>query len=123
MRPAPFTSLAAAALLAAASPAGAQFVQLSRCQAAWPCSAPFGIRYQPDPLIAGQYGNVPTTAFSARIDPTRLFQLPSFDLSKELEHQDFARDAARIFVLRHPVLKPKPVEPEAAESSAAPAKN
>ena len=123
MRPAALASLVAAALLAAASPAPAQFVQLSRCQAAWPCSAPFGIQYKPDPLIAGQYGNVPTTAFSTRIDPTRLFQLPSIDLSKELDHQDFARDAARIFVLRHPALKPKPVEPEAPEGSAVQPKN
>lgn len=123
MRPAALGSLAVAALLAAASPARAQFTQLSRCQAAWPCSAPFGIRYKADPLIAGQYGNVPTTAFSARIDPSQLFQLPAIDFSRELERQDFARDAARIFVLRHPILKPKPTEPEAAEGSATPAKN
>jgi hypothetical protein len=115
--------LAAAAFLAAASPARAQFVQLSRCQAAWPCAAPFGIRYNPDPLIAGQYGNVPVSAFSVRIDPTRLFQLPAFDLSRELERQDFARDAARIFVLRYPILKPKPAAAEPLEGPAAPAKN
>jgi hypothetical protein len=122
MKRAALVCLAAAAFLSAASPARAQFVQLSRCQAAWPCAAPFGIRYNPDPLIAGQYGNVPVSAFSVRIDPTRLFQLPAFDLSRELERQDFARDAARIFVLRHPVSKPRLAEPEASEGSAAPAK-
>jgi hypothetical protein len=43
-------------LLVCAS-ARAQFIPLSRCQSAIPCSIPFAVTYRPDPLIAGQYGN------------------------------------------------------------------
>lgn len=116
-------ALLGAAALAAAAPAGAQFVQLVRCQAAYPCSSPWGIRYNPDPLIAAHYGNVPTTAFSGRIDLARPYQLPALDISKTLDSQDFARDAARIFVLTHPTLKPKAAEPEPAAAPAAPEKD
>lgn len=112
--------LLAAAVLAAAPAARAQFVQLTRCQAAYPCSVPFGLRYKPDPLLAAAYGNVPNTVFSGRIDPGRLLQTPVVDLSKAVENQDFARDAARVFVLRHPAPKATPAAPpdpaDAAES-------
>ena len=37
--------------------AQAQFVPLSRCHGAFPCSIPFSVEYRPDPMIAGQYGN------------------------------------------------------------------
>ncbi|HKD11690.1 MAG TPA: hypothetical protein VKE50_06420 [Thermoanaerobaculia bacterium] len=37
--------------------AQAQFVPLSRCHGAFPCSIPFAVDYRPDPMIAGQYGN------------------------------------------------------------------
>lgn len=57
----------AAGFLAAGS-ASAQFVQLSRCHAAFPCSIPFGLQYRPDPLIAGFYADVPNTAVSGRIE-------------------------------------------------------
>ncbi len=46
-----------AAFLASA-PARAQFVALSRCHGAFPCSIPFAVIYRPDPLLAGQYGNL-----------------------------------------------------------------
>ena len=52
----------------AASSADAQFVHLSRCHAAYPCLIPFGLQYNPDALIAGPYAQVPTTAFSGRIE-------------------------------------------------------
>ncbi len=55
MRPAAVRILLAAAALAVAPAAGAQFVQLTRCQAAYPCSVPFGLRYKPDPLLAAAY--------------------------------------------------------------------
>jgi hypothetical protein len=101
-------ALFAAAAFAAAFEARAQFVQLTRCQAALPCALPFGLQYKPDPLIAGQWANASHTVFSGRIDLLRPLQPLVIDLSKEIDRQDFARDAARIFVLRHPAPRPKP---------------
>jgi hypothetical protein len=122
MSRAAFRVLLPAAAFAAASGAQAQFVQLTRCQAAYPCNVPFGLQYKPDPLIAAQYANVPTTAFSGRIDLQWPLLPPAIDLSKELQHQDFAREAARIFVMRHPAPKPTPAPAESA-TSGEPAKN
>lgn len=128
MRSARARILLAAAALCLASAARAQFVQLSRCQAAYPCSAPIGLLYNPEPLIAGAYGNVPGSAglFSLKIDPSRPLQVPVLDLSKVVANQDFARDAARIFVLRYPAPKvkaaPTPTPPPPA-NTAEPAKN
>jgi hypothetical protein len=94
--------LALGALLAAAS-SPAQFVSLSRCRTALPCSLPWGIRYNPDPILGAQYGNLGTdgSALSIRLDP-KLTQPPKFDLAPVLDSQDFARVAAEVFVLRHP---------------------
>ena len=95
------------ALCGAAAAASAQFVELSRCQSAMPCAIPFGLRYNPDPLSVSGFTAIPHTAFSMRIDPTKPLA-PKVDLSKELDKQDWAREAAKIFVLKYP-LKPKPV--------------
>jgi hypothetical protein len=111
------------AALAPASAARAQFVQLTRCQSAYPCSTAFGLQYKPDPLIAGPFASVSHTAVSGRIDLQRPVQLPAIDLSKELEHQDFAREAARIFVLRHATPKAKPASPPTTSDSTEPTKN
>lgn len=116
MRRAALRVLLAAAGLAAASGAKAQFVQLTRCQAAYPCNVPFGLQYKPEPLIAGQYGNVPSSAFSVRVNPVKPFSPPKVDLVTELDHQDWAREAARIFVLKNPRPKPTP-PPEDAVSA------
>ena len=56
----------------------AQFVSLSRCQAAYPCAFPFGLQYRPDPLIAGQYARLPDTAISVRL-PLRAPLIPQLD--------------------------------------------
>ena len=95
-----------AALSGAAAAASAQFVELSRCQSAMPCAIPFGLRYNPDPLSVSGFTAIPHTAFSMRLDPTKPLA-PKVDLSKELDKQDWAREAAKIFVLKYP-LKPKP---------------
>lgn len=61
--------------LSLARTASAQFVGLSRCHSAYPCSIPFGLQYHPDPLIAAQYGQPSHTPLSARIElkfPVRL---------------------------------------------------
>ena len=94
------------ALCGAAAGARAQFVELSRCQSAMPCAIPFGLRYNPDPLSVSGFSGLSHTAFSMRIDPTK--PAVRVDLSKELDKQDWAREAAKIFVLKYP-LKPKPV--------------
>lgn len=123
--------LLAVAAFVAAPGARAQFVQLSRCQAAYPCSLPIGLLYNPEPLIAGAYGNVPGSAgaFSLKIDPNNLLLGPVLDLSKVVEHQDFAGDAARIFLLRYPPPKakvtptPTPTPPSQSEVVPGPPKN
>jgi hypothetical protein len=63
-----FCGLFLAAGLLASSAAQAQFVPLSRCRAAYPCSIPFGLQYRPDPLIAAQYGGAGNTAMVARVE-------------------------------------------------------
>jgi len=98
----------AAALSCAAAAADAQFVELSRCQAAMPCAIPFGLRYNPDPLSVSGFTALPHTAFSMRVDPAHPLNPPRVDLSKALDSQDWARQAATIFVLKYP-LKPRPV--------------
>jgi len=58
--------LAAAAVFVSGTAAG-QFVPLSRCRGAFPCSIPFSVVHRPDPLIAGQYGGPATSALSVRV--------------------------------------------------------
>jgi hypothetical protein len=55
------TALLALAGALVAVTARAQFVPMSRCQAALPCSIPFSISYRPDPLIAGPYSGTGNT--------------------------------------------------------------
>ena len=62
----------------------AQFVSLSRCQAAYPCAFPFGLQYRPDPLLAGQFGRVGNTAVSARI-PLQAPLTPELDKRPQLD--------------------------------------
>jgi hypothetical protein len=57
---------AAVALLVSGTAAG-QFVPLSRCRDAFPCSIPFSVNHRPDPLIAGQYAGPATSALSVRV--------------------------------------------------------
>ena len=70
-------ALIAIGLLSAAA-MSAQFVSLSRCQAAYPCAFPFGLQYRPDALLAGQYGRVPNTAISIR-QPLKTPLIPELD--------------------------------------------
>lgn len=85
------------------SSAGAQWVRLQRCNGALPCAIPFGVRYDPDPLVAGQYGFVSPNAFSARLDLDLGRPLVHLDTpGPALEPRDFAAEAARRFLLAHP---------------------
>ena len=104
-------------VLGSASVARAQWVRLQRCNGALPCAIPFAVRYNPDPLIAGQYGFVSPNSFSGRLSfeiggPVVHLDKPGPTLA--LEPRDFASEAARRFLLAHPApadKKPAPVEP------------
>ncbi len=111
--------IAIGVLIAAAM--SAQFVSLSRCQAAYPCAFPFGLQYRPDSLIAGQYGRMPDTAISVRL-PLRTPLIPQLD--KRPQPDLGAVDAAvRKSLEMHPPpsarnTKPRATEPLNAEPAA-----
>lgn len=94
-----------------ASAASAQWVRLQRCEGALPCAIPFGVRYAPDPLIAGQFGRMSPNGFSGRLsfDPKLTVEIDTPRMA--LESVDFAAEAARKFVLAHP--NPPKAEPPA----------
>jgi len=90
--------LAAAGLLAAGA-ASAQLVPLARCQAAYPCNLPYGLR--PADAVA----NLPdarggSALISVGVDGALKPRVIAPPVSG-----DFAEDAARVYVLKHP-LKP-----------------
>jgi hypothetical protein len=87
----------------ASSTARAQWVRLQRCNGAIPCMIPFAVRYNPDPLIAAQYGYVSPNSMSGKI--TFEPEGPAVHLDKplaKLKLSDFASEAARRFLLAHP---------------------
>ncbi len=99
-------------MLGSASAARAQWVRLQRCNGALPCSIPFAVRYNPDPLIAAQYGYVSPNAFSGRLS----FELegPVLQIDKplvKLRLPDFASEAARRFLLANPPPPAKKTPP------------
>ena len=92
------------------SPAAAsgQWVRLQRCSGALPCAIPFGVRYNPDPLIAAQYGYVSPNAMSGKItfEPGG----PALHLDKplaKLKLPDFASEASRRIQLTRPASSEK----------------
>jgi hypothetical protein len=93
------------------SAARAQWVRLQRCEGALPCSIPFGVRYAPDPLLAGQYGRMSPNGFSGRLSFEPKITLEIDTPRVALESVDFAAEAARKFVLAHP--NPPKAEPPA----------
>jgi hypothetical protein len=97
--------------LGAGSAARAQWVRLQRCKGALPCAIPFGVRYAPDPLIAGQFGRMSPNGFSGRLsfEPKLTVEIDTPPVA--LESVDFAAEAARKFVLAHPNLNPPEPEP------------
>ena len=99
-------------VIGSATPARAQWVRLQRCNGAIPCMIPFGVRYNPDPLIAGQYGYMSPNGASGRI--TFEPEGPVVHLDKplaKLDLPDFASEAARRIQLARPVAAPPIVEP------------
>ena len=93
--------LAAVSLAALSVEARAQLVPLTRCQAAFPCSQPYGLR--PADAVA----NLPDARLGntlAGVSVNGAFQLR---LAAPHPSSDPAEDAARLYVLRNP-LKPTP---------------
>jgi hypothetical protein len=97
-------------VLGSVSAARAQWIRLQRCNGAIPCMIPFGVRYNPDPLIAGQYGYMSPNSTSGRI--TFEPEGPVVHLDKplaKLKLPDFASEAARRILL----TRPAPVDKKA----------
>lgn len=88
-----------------AAPAGGQWTRLQRCAGALPCAIPYAVRYNPDPLIAAQYGHPAGTGLSARIS---LEVRPEVILDGPRLSRDPSEDAARRFLLAHPPPKSAP---------------
>lgn len=100
--------LSAAAALALAPPASAQFVLFSRCQSAYPCNQPFNLEYRPDPLLAGPWSNgSPASAVSGHIE---LRGWPSIELDKpKMVHlDDPVENSVRYFLRKYPPVLTKP---------------
>jgi hypothetical protein len=105
-------------MLAAAAPARAQFVSLTRCHGAFPCDRPFGLQYRPDPLIAGPYSSEPSSAVSAHIE---LKKKPEVELDKPLKMSDAVDASVKAFLRRHPAPKREPAKAPAEKPAAPPA--
>ena len=90
-------ALAAAVAMALAAVARAQLVPLARCQAAYPCNLPYGLR--PADAVANlpdaRLGN---TLIGVSVDGAFKPRLAVSPVSR-----DFAEDAARLYVLKHPL--------------------
>jgi len=105
-------------MLAAAVPARAQFVSLTRCHGAFPCDRPFGLQYRPDPLIAGPYASGPSSAVSAHVD---LKTKPEVELDTPLKMSGDAVDASvKAFLRRHPAPRHEPAKKPAAKEPSDP---
>ncbi|MGH9367561.1 MAG: hypothetical protein ACRD3M_07795 [Thermoanaerobaculia bacterium] len=97
--------LLAAGALAAAAPICAQFVPLSRCHSALPCSRPFGLQYRPDPLIAGPWASAGSSAVSVHVE-LKENPKPELDRPKPPPVDDPVEASVRYFLRKHPAPKP-----------------
>jgi hypothetical protein len=89
-----------AAVFLAAVALQAQFVPLARCRSAYPCAFPFGLRYRPDALIAGQYGHVGNTGMAASISLKKPLRI---EIDRHTPPNTQAiDDAVRQFLATHP---------------------
>jgi hypothetical protein len=94
-------ALAVVALALLAAPAGAQLVPLARCQAAFPCSVPYGLR--PADAVANlpdaRLGN---SLVGVGVDSALKPRVLSWPISS-----DPVEDAARIYVKKNPLKAPR----------------
>lgn len=120
MRIAVRTLLVVSCLLAADA-ALAQFVPMARCAAAFPCSIPYGVQYNPDPLVMGPYAAPANSAISFR---TTLDARPTITIDIRPRDNTPIDAAVRTFLQQYPATKkpesanaekttdPKPPPPE-----------
>lgn len=95
--------LLAAILFAWSAAAFAQIVPLSRCQAAIPCSIPFGLR-PADTTAFSPYARTGNAGVSVSVDESLKVKVNQPPIS-----EDPSERAARIFVKRNPyAAKPSP---------------
>jgi hypothetical protein len=94
-------ALAAAAAMALAAVARAQLVPLARCQAAYPCNMPYGL------LPADAAANLPDARLGNSLIGVAVNGAFKPRLAVSPVSPDFADDAARLYVLKHP-LAPTP---------------
>jgi hypothetical protein len=100
--------------LLAADAAVAQFVPITHCAAAFPCSIPYGVRYNPDPLVLGPYAAPANGAISFR---TTLDARPTITIDIRPRDNTPVDAAVRTFLQQYPVTKPAPTpaNPETAD--------
>jgi fermentation-respiration switch protein FrsA (DUF1100 family) len=107
---------AAAGLTALAGTAAAQLVPLTRCQAAFPCSAPYGLR--PADAVA----NLPDARLGNVVVGGAIGGAFQLRLAAPHPSSDPAEDAARLYVRKNPLLPtPTPTLAPTAAPTAKPA--
>lgn len=107
--------------LLAADAAVAQFVPMTSCRAAFPCSIPYGVQYNPDPLVMGPYAAPANSAISFR---TTLDARPTITIDIRPRDNTPIDAAVRTFLQQYPTTN-KPVtaaprDPEKAEPKPTP---
>ena len=98
--------------LLVAGAARAQLVPLARCHAAYPCNLPYGLR--PADAVA----NLPDAQLGNALIGVAVNGALKPRLAVSPVSSDFAEDAARLYVLKHPLPPtakptPAPAKPEA----------
>lgn len=101
MRRALFAAVVGAAMSGA--PAGAQLVPLTRCHAAYPCNMPYAL------LPADAAKNLPDAQLGNTLIGVGVNGALQPRLAVSPVSSDFAADAARLYVLKHPL--PPPAKP------------
>jgi len=89
--------------------ASAQLVPLARCHAAYPCNVPYGLR-PADAVMNLPDAQLGNTLIGVAVDGAFKPRLAVSPVSN-----DFAEDAARLYVLRHPIkaaVTPTPGTPK-----------
>ena len=102
--------------LLAADAALAQFVPIKSCGSAFPCSIPYGIRYNPDPLVVGPYAVPTNSGLSFR---TTLDARPTITIDIRPRDNTPIDAAVRTFLQQYPAT-PKPPAPPADSEKAEP---
>jgi hypothetical protein len=100
--------------LLAADVALAQFVPKTHCGAAFPCSIPYGVQYNPDPLVLGPYAAPANSAISFR---TTLDARPTITIDIRPRDNTPIDAAVRTFLQQYPATPKPPAPPADAEKT------